>query len=341
MKPSLKKISPLDPALTFEGVFDLENTGDGVVPWRMPVADREHYWPGLVNNVQVPVGVRLTTISDTCHLILEASLEAAETEVMSFDLFCDGKCAKTVYSSPGKKLRLDFGELRSGAKRLEIYLPTFSRVTVHGAWIDKAASAYAWADKRDKFLVYGSSITQCKRASSPSRAWPAAVANAMDWNLTCMGFGGQCLFDPLVATAIRDRPADRIMLCMGINSYCNAFNERTWRAATLGVIKAAREGHPDAPIAVVSPVVCPKRERTPGQTGMTLRLMRSWLKTSVVILRKQGDKKVVYIDGLKILGLADKERLCDGIHPDAEGIEIMGRNVVSIFRAMKDWNSDA
>ncbi len=327
-----KTISPTDDVLEFEGAFDVEKTDAGAVAWRLPMANRDLYWPALATNAQVPAGVRVATVSDATSLQVVASFGNKYNEDVSLDLLVDGKLHKTVRTGPGRNAKIDFGKLPAGVKRLEIFLPTFGETAIRELRANADAKFFAWRDTRPKFLVYGSSITQCRRAISPSLAWPAYVANEMGWNLTCMGFGGQCLFDPVVSEAIRDRPADVIMLCMGINSYGSAYNERTWRAATLGVMRAAREGHPEARVIVVSPVICHTRETTPGQTGMTLRLMRRWLKESVSALRRGGDRHIEYLDGLKILGKGDGNCLCDGIHPGPESILLMGRRFVEYVR---------
>ncbi len=324
-----RTLSPFCDELEFAGAFDVEKTDAGAVAWRLPMARRALYWPAMAVNARVPAGVRIATVTDAAALQLVGSFANKDGDAVALDLLIDGKLFKTVRTGPKRDALIDFGKLPAGVKLAEIYLPTLGETSVKAIRADAGAKFFAWRDTRPKFLVYGSSITQCRRADSPSVAWPAYVANRMGWNLTCMGFGGQCLFDPVVCEAIRERPADVIMLCLGINSYCNAYNERTWRAATLGVMRAAREGHPHARIIVVSPVICHKRETTPGQTGMTLRLMRRWLKASVAELRRGGDRGIEYLDGLKILGRSDGDCLCDGIHPSPRSILLMGRRFVS------------
>ena len=43
------------------------------------------------------------------------------------------------------------------------------------------------------------------------------VARDQNFNLTCLGYGGQCHLDSMVARMIRDLPANFISMCLGIN----------------------------------------------------------------------------------------------------------------------------
>jgi hypothetical protein len=58
------------------------------------------------------------------------------------------------------------------------------------------------------------------------------VTRARGWDLTCLGYGGQRHLDPLIACTIRDRYADLISMCVGINIYGQgSLNVRTFLPA--------------------------------------------------------------------------------------------------------------
>ena len=59
-------------------------------------------------------------------------------------------------------------------------------------------------------------------------------------------------------TMIRDLPADAIGLKLGINMTSGSVSDRTCRALAIGLIKTIRDGHPDTPLAVVSPICHPR-----------------------------------------------------------------------------------
>jgi lysophospholipase L1-like esterase len=188
-------------------------------------------------------------------------------------------------------------------------------------------------EARPRWITYGSSITQCRGAASPTQTWPAIVSQALDYNLTCMGFGGECHLDSMVARTIRDTPADVISLCLGINVYGGAsLSPRTFRPAVIGFVQTIREGHPDTPLIVMSPIVSPPREETANVVGFDLPWMRQEIATAVRTLVDNGDAHIHYVDGLQILGPEHAHLLPDNLHPNAEGYKLMGNNITRIFR---------
>ena len=181
-----------------------------------------------------------------------------------------------------------------------------------------------------RWVTYGSSITQCREADSPSLTWPSIVARARKNDLTCLGYGGQCHLDPLIARVIRDRDADLISLCLGINIYGNAsLNERTFGSGIIGFIKIIREKHPDTPMVIFSPIYSPDREEYPNAVGFTLSQMRVEIKKAVRKLHKHGDRNIHYVNGLDIFNENYAHLLPDGLHPNTEGYGIMASNILT------------
>ena len=182
-------------------------------------------------------------------------------------------------------------------------------------------------DTRLKWVTYGSSITHCRTAGSPATTWPGVVARARDFNLTSLGFGGQCHADPFIARLIRDLSADFISVKIGINIRGAAsLGPRAFRPAVLGTIATIRDGHPHTPFAVCSPIWGHDRETTPNMVGLTLEQMRVEVAEAVESFKKRGDDNIYYIDGLKLFDESLAEYLPDNLHPDATGYEIMGQN---------------
>ena len=157
--------------------------------------------------------------------------------------------------------------------------------------------------------------------------WPAIVARERGLDLTCLGYGGNCHLEPMIAMMIRDLPADLISMKVGINIYGAAsLSPRTFRAALIGFVRILREGHPDTPLAVASPIFSPPRERAENAVGFTLEAMREEVAAAVDDLRAHGDRNVHYVDGLRLFGHELARLLSDGTHPDAEGYKHLARN---------------
>ena len=184
-------------------------------------------------------------------------------------------------------------------------------------------------DNRLKWVTYGSSITHCRTAGSPSFTWPGVVARGKNFNLTSFGFGGQCHADPMMARLIRDRPADFISVKIGINIYGGAsLGPRAFRPAVIGTIATIRDGHPETPFAVCSPIWGHDRETTPNAVGLTLQQMRVEVREAVESFRQRGDANIYCVDGLKLFGEELAHLLPDNLHPDAEGYRRMGENFI-------------
>ena len=118
---------------------------------------------------------------------------------------------------------------------------------------------------RRVWLHHGSSISHGSDAESPTTTWPALAASLGGVELVNLGFGGSALLDPFTARAMRDTPADLISVKIGINLVnTDLMRLRAFGPAVHGFLDTIREGHPTTPLLVVSPLLCPIHEDTPG-----------------------------------------------------------------------------
>jgi len=311
-----------------QGALSIE-PGDGYVrPWRTDYQQKELY-PSinddLLNQMSKPVGVRVRFASSSASVTLSVlPAEVART----FDLVIGNERIDTLSMAVGETT-LSVGDLPGDETPVEVWLPydgPVSLATFDGEGVRPVS------DTRLKWLTYGSSITQCGAAHSPSRTWPAIAARACDLNLTCMGFGGQCHLDSMVARLIRDREVDLLTMKLGINMMGAAsLSPRTFRGAVIGFTQIIREKHPTMPIGIISPIISPPREATANAVGFTLEMMRDELTDAVDRIRRaRGDEKIYYFDGLEMFGekLVD-DYLPDNLHPNGDGYEIMGKNATT------------
>jgi hypothetical protein len=111
-----------------------------------------------------------------------------------------------------------------------------------------------------------------------------------------------------------------------------------------GFLDTVRDGHPDTPLLVVTPIVCPSAEDHPGPTvadqagrfdgvprseqlstgALTLRRIREILTEVVTTRQAAGDGNLHLLDGQLLFGTDDLALLPDGLHPDAQGYLLMG-----------------
>lgn len=316
------QLQPDDPRLSWEGAISLQRGAEWVQPWRLPFDDRTLFHEALVERAAMPAGVRLTFRSDTDFV---GGSVVAQPEAAPIECYCDGQFAGSQPLDGRDRFRFD--GLPPGDKLIELWLPQFGPFRLRALELADGARLERHDDRRPRWITYGSSITHCRTAAGPSFTWPAIVARERGLHLTCLGFGGQCHLDPLVARIMRDRPADFLSMKVGINIYgASSLNVRTFRPGIIAFVQLVREQHPDVPFVVISPIFSPPRETAPNAVGFTLEAMRQEVALAVETLRAHGDRRVYYVDGRSIFGPDLAHLLPDNLHPNAEGYKAMGRN---------------
>lgn len=325
-------ISPDDAALIWEGAVEVEHHGGYSRAWRLPT-NKLNLFPGehLRSRAGMAAGVRIRFDTDSRQLACRVALlgETLADDVSPFDLVLNGRLFASTPIDDDKTVT--FPDLPPGKKKAELWLPQFGEIGVIELAVDGFSSImHPKPPGKPGLLVYGSSITGCKTASSPTRTWPAIVANNLGLDLTCLGFGGECHLDQVVARLMKDLPSDLIFMCLGINVYgAGTFNQRSWLPALLGFVSTVRDGHPQTPIVVMSPIGSPSRENEEGPGGLTLQEVRATVGNAVDLLRGHGDEYLYYLDGLDIVATSESDLLFDGLHPGPEGYEHMAKRITT------------
>ena len=361
---------PITTEITAEllrGALEVERTDRGVVLHRLPAWARAQCPdPQLAMAESQPSGVRLAF--RTSASVVELDALPAKREYAGapprpdgvYELLVDGEVLGSGSLAEGDVLTVDMrtgaADLRVGRpgtlrfdglpardKEVEVWLPWDETTTLIALRTD--APVEPAPRERPVWLHYGSSISHGSSAASPTTTWPARASLLGGADLVNLGLAGSALLDPFVARAIRDTPADLVSLKIGINVVNqDLMRLRAFGPAVHGFLDTIREGHPDAPIVVVSPILCPMHEDTPGPSApdltelsrgvvrfiamgdpaeratgkLTLRTIRSELER-IVAERAAVDPHLHYLDGLELYGEADavEHPLPDGLHPDA------------------------
>ncbi len=316
----------------FHGAVSLEHLDYGIKPWRIPYQDYNLYPPeGIEGKAAICAGIRLRMYTDAEVIKLSFTPLA---EAAALDCLVDGRLIQTLPLPDGATNALFDKAIPSGFKELEIWLPQNTGMTLTGLWIDEEASAKPLIDKRPRWITYGSSITQCVAASSPTRAWPAIAAAKCGFNLTNLGFSGNCHMEPMIGRLIRDLPADFISLCVGVNIYgAGTLSPRMFQPLLIGLLETIRDKHPNTPLLVISPIYGTHRETEPNSLGFTLPMMREAIRETIRMLQERGDRHLYYQDGLGWLGAEDAALLTDGLHPGAEGYEVLGQRFPNMINS--------
>lgn len=315
-------LSHNDPRLSWHGHVSLEQTSSYTRPWRIPFAERSLLPPELLGLAATQAGIRLAFNSDT-RAISGRCLVKEQNQLL--DLCIDGEVMGS-FDLAGKE-SFAFNDLPAGEKLIELWLPQRGDFALQSLEIDDDASLRQARDDRPRWVTYGSSITHCGSAASPTQTWPAIVARDRNLNLQCLGYGGQCHLDHEMARMMRDAPADFISICVGINIYGQgSLNARSFPASLISFIRTLREKHPSVPLLVISPIFSFERETTPNTVGWTLQDYRNSVEASVGKLRDFGDTHLHYLNGLQLFNETLGHLMPDKLHPDAEGYRLMGKN---------------
>lgn len=255
-----------------------------------------------------------------------------------------------------------FVDRASGVVRdVEVWLPYGEVVRLVALHADAPVLAPARARGR-RWVHHGSSISHGAAADRPTGTWPVVAARATGLDLVNLGMSGNAVLDPFVARTLRDAPADVISVKLGINVVNHdAMRLRAFVPAVHGFLDTVREGHPTTPLVVVSPLLCPLVEDTPGPTvidpasppgapvfatrgrpddvadgRLTLRVIRAALADVVASRRASGDEALHLVDGLDLYGSADWDLLpmADLLHPDAPAQRLVGERFADVLRGL-------
>ncbi|MDX3531037.1 SGNH/GDSL hydrolase family protein [Streptomyces sp. ID05-39B] len=363
------------------GALETERTEHGLLPHRLPAWARAQCADGqLAMAESQPSGVRLAFRTRATAIELD-TLPTKRQYVGApprpdgfYDLVVDGRPAGrgTVSAGhvlvvdmmaggsewrPGRPGTLRFTDLPEGAKDVEIWLP-HNETTELIALRTDAPVEPAGAPDRRVWVHHGSSISHGSDAAGPTGIWPVVAARTGGVELVNLGLGGSALLDPFVARVLRDTPADLISVKIGINLVnLDLMRLRAFGPAVHGFLDTVREGHPRTPLLVVSPVLCPMHEDTPGPSApdfrgleqgmlrfvpmgdpaevaggkLTLRVIREEL-ARIVGERAADDPQLSYLDGRELYGEGDAEQLPlpDQLHPDAATHRLMGERFAAV-----------
>ncbi|MFI2026902.1 SGNH/GDSL hydrolase family protein [Streptomyces buecherae] len=359
--------------VALRGALEVEATARGVLPHRLPAAARAQVSDGFCALAEAqPSGVRLAFRTEATVVELDVvpfpGAPAGDASALAdpagadpaagafgppgpcagvYDLVVDGRLTARIAAplgAPDGVVAVRFDGLSGREQDVEIWLPHAAIVELVALRADaplrppRAAGA-----PPPRWVHHGSSISQGAGAAGPTGAWPAVAARLAGADLVNLGLSGNALLDPFTARAIRDTPADLISVKAGINIVAlDAFRLRTLGPALHGFLDTVREGHPTAPLLVISPLHAPVVERVPGPMypdpdapgpgvsfrgfgdpaevasgALTLTTIRRELGR-VVAQRAESDRNLYYLDGLALYGERDFAELPlpDQLHPD-------------------------
>jgi len=319
--PMLQHVSFPDPRLKVYGL-----------PWfsedqptlrRLPLRLKDRFRPPVWDLAQDPCGgrIRFRTDSTTITIIAENPgfsnmHHMASVGENGFDLYVGRDYLNSTWPDPSGKINKEW---RVGNKRkmrdITLYLPLYKAVKIHEIILDSEARlepAMPYAVSKP-IVYYGSSITQGGCASNAGGSCQAILERRLNADFVNLGFSGNGLGEPALAEAICELDPSCIVLDFWGNPSADQY------AAALPVfVDILRKKFPTLPILVTSPFYFPAEE-IGGDVARQQSAKRVSAREFVEKRRKGGDRRIWFVDGLKMLNQEQTAGLVDGVHCNSLG----------------------
>ncbi|AXI11216.1 hypothetical protein CUC15_17225 [Oceanobacillus zhaokaii] len=217
----------------------------------------------------------------------------------------------------------DFTNTSSQLREVTINLPLYQGVEELLIGIDPDAiieEPTPYISKK-RVLFYGTSITQGGSASRPGMSYTNILSRRFQLEFINLGFSGSGKGEREVAIAIRDieNPA-----CLVIDYEANVTPEE-YETTLVSFIEIYREQHPFVPIMVMSQIPH-AMDILPERNLETMR-RRNHSKKVVELFKQNGDTRIGFVDGSKLLGMRWHEGTVDGVHPNDYGFMKMANGL--------------
>lgn len=289
---------------------------------RLPEASRAKLTIDTVRASRVPAGVHLAFTGDASALDLgievgDRTTVPAPTVPEAFVVVTRG-AEPVVVDLPAEAAATVTVPLppRDADAVLRVYLPEGREISLRS--VAAVGGGIRPVPRRPLWVVYGDSISQGWSATLPGLAWPSLVAEALQVDLVNLGFAGSARGELPVADAIGGSGADVVAIAWGTNAWSSLPTDAREIAERMRLfLTTVRQGLPDAPLVVVSPILRPDAEAAVNRYGTTHAELRDALEGAVRdVVATTGDTRIALVGGRD---LVPADLLADGLHPDDDG----------------------
>lgn len=280
----------------------------------------------------VMAGVRLelagtataARISVTTH---PAPRSVAPTMPSAFSVWLDDQRHSRVEITAGtQNLELPLPP-RPAAASVTVYLPDSVPVTIDE--IQAVGGTLTAPPGGPRWLAHGDSITQGWSATDPGLAWPAVAGRHLGLDVFNLGFAGSARGELPAAAQLAETAAEVITLAWGTNCWSSIPMDAPYVEQAMRLfLTTVRQGHPDVPIIVISPIVRPAAEQTGNRFGATLTDLRNGIERATRQFAAAGDDLLTLLPGRD---LVREDELVDGIHPGDDGHSSLARALIPIL----------
>ena len=301
--------------------------------WRLPGSRKETFRPPVWALATNPSGGRIRFRTDATAFSIRVNYSESAgygnmcvIGQMGFDLYTDGRYHRSV--APPKANQSQIGPLEgSFAENLEkrwrevtIYMPMYSpaEIVALGADDDARFEAPAPFAHPKPVVYYGSSITQGGCASRCGLTYQAILSRRWNLDFVNLGFSGNGMGDPEIASAMAEIDAS----CYVLDYAQNLKNAAAIREVYTPFMEIIRRTKPETPIVCTTPIYATIAGTNPD-TRTAFEDMRQVIRESVAERIVGGDKNLRLVEGEVLLGPDLADGFVDGLHPNDLGFQSM------------------
>lgn len=219
---------------------------------------------------------------------------------------------------------------RRPLRMITIYFPLYQAVEEVAVGLRSGAALLAPPPFAGdgKVILYGTSITQGACASRPGMAYPNQLSRNVNLEFINLGFSGSGKGEPEMARMIAqiDNPA-----CLVLDYEANCGGLDKLMETLPAFISTYRKTHARVPILLLSRILPPSIDWD-EELKMNLEKRRLYQLSLVEKLAQQGDDRLYFVDGSKLLGSHYGESTVDGIHPTDYGFVQMADAILPELR---------
>lgn len=206
--------------------------------------------------------------------------------------------------------------LPKGEKDVVIYLPVEVQFLIKNFFID---ADFKPLEKGEKVLLIGDSITQGYGPFRSAETYVSVANRILNYNIINQGIGGY-YYDEFCLEPMPGYTPDKIIVALGTNHY----DEPEFHAKIEGFYKRLAVLYKDIPVLTVTPVW---REDLGAKEDVFLKLCEK----IVSVCSEYDNIKVV--NGFDLIPHMT-DYFLDGVHPNALGCEVYGRNLADAIKKM-------
>ncbi len=301
------------------------------LPERLKGTFRQPVW----DLAQHPAGGRIRFRTDSRHVSIRA--KSPDYYVMNhitrigqsgFDIYVDGYFQGSVSPDDKGVISADWAiappKGRKKLRNCEISMPLYKPVTIESIGIDDDASITDPAPFAlpKPVVYYGTSITQGGCASTPGTTYQSFISRWTNTDFVNLGFSGNGLGEPELATAISEIDACCYVIDFWANVGAEAYGERL-----PGFVGPIRENHPRTPIIVVSPFFYARDAIDDSHHARQRKDSAAFVKEQ----QEQGDRNIHWVDGHAMISREQTFGLVDGVHGNSLGFYFMAKGLAPVL----------